>query len=173
MKAFFLVLLILSLPVVVHSKSCDDLRPSGSGDRRLSPELKEDWKWMKCKAENGDTFQQYYVGIHLIGGTSHDGVNAQKGLNLITMSASKGYETAQWYLARYYLGKELVGNTLEEVHDLNKGYQWLYILSNSDKAYSELLNLYKERLSEIRKRFSEKDLQNLEREAYKLLENSR
>jgi len=89
------------------------------GVRRRSPTNKLDWMCMRSKADQGDAFHQFYVGLSLISGKSSEGKKISEAISLLTAAAKKGQKNAIPVLARlYYAGDEGLPVNIE------LAYQW-------------------------------------------------
>jgi len=94
--------------------------------RRISGDNPADLKCIKALAEAGDEFQQYYLGLILVGQVPGPD-NVSEGLKVLKDVASRGNKysvDAMRFIGYVYLGSDFSFRNLE------LAYQWLYLASN-------------------------------------------
>ncbi len=106
--------------------------------RRISYDNAKDWACIKLRAEHGETYWQFYAGIHLAAGTSKDGKQLQTAMAMYKRAARTVAPVDQASdFAKAHAMRSLGTLYLREpeVKSVELAYQWLY-LSSQHRAYS-------------------------------------
>lgn len=131
MRYFFTLLILMVFPAsfaIADASVNPCIEADKQGVRLRSPTNPLDWKCMRYQAENGDTFQQFYVGLALVQGNSPEGKKIPEAISLLTTAAQKGQDGAIATLARlYYAGDK------DMKPDIERAYQWAFLAKHPVK----------------------------------------
>lgn len=117
------VLWLLCLPVFVDGKPVCEFE--NLGERRISGDNPNDFRCIQLQAEAGDAFQQYYLGLILIGHVPGP-QNISEGIALLKKVARAGGKhsaDAMRFIGEVYKRP----NTSLQNYELS--YQWFYLAS--------------------------------------------
>jgi len=93
------------------------------GVHMRTPDNPIDWRCMRQQAKNGDYFQQFYVGMHLLYGTSFEGRKVSEGIELLKSSAknSRNYSAMRLLALAYFSG------LYDVPRNRDLAYQWAFL----------------------------------------------
>jgi hypothetical protein len=155
-----LVSALISAVAISAESSCEFENPDR---RRISGDNPSDLACMKVRAANGDEYQQFYLGLILIGQVPGP-TNIQEGLALLKQVAGRNNK----YSANAMLSiGEVYRRPNSPIQNYALAYQWLYLASQQPPFRGTAFPLPDEELGKI---INSERRKELERSAQSLLQ---